>query len=124
MNEYFRGIADHYYPIDGCWLLVRDAWQRLYNLTDLPKFTDQFVTIKKASKVISEYKDYQVEQINQPEHGCMITAINGKRWHCGIYSTEQMPHHVIHVVGGKVKIETFHQFKQRFDSVEFYKCLQ
>ena len=124
MNEHFRNVPDGHYPINGCALLVRDAWIRLYNLTDLPKHADQFVTIQKASKLMNEYKGLLVEQINQPEHGCMVTTRQGKRWHCGIYSTEQMLHHVIHVVGGKVKIETFHQFKQRFDSVEFYKCLQ
>ena len=124
MNEYFRGIADHYYPSGCCALLVRDAWAMLYNLTDLPKHIDQFVTTQKADSLMNGYEGILVKQISQPEHGCMITTRQGKRWHCGIYSTEQMPHHVIHCVAGKVKIETFHQFKQRFDSVEFYKCLQ
>lgn len=124
MNNHFLSLPDGYYPVDGCALLVRDAWLLLYGLTDLPIHANRFVTMGEAGGLMSGYKGQLVEQIPQPEHGCMVTGVQGRSWHCGVYSTEQMPGHIIHTVSGKVKIEPLRQFKQRFDHLEFYKCLR
>lgn len=122
MNEYFLSLPNDHYPVDGCAMLARDAWQMLYGISELPTYSEQFVSTSRAFKLLGKYQGNLMEQISQPLHGCLVSTVQGKRWHCGIYSTEQMPHHVIHVVGGKVKIEPFHKFKQRFDSMEFFKC--
>lgn len=123
MNEYFLSLPDGHYPVDGCAMLARDAWQMLYGLKELPTYADQHISIAKAFKILGSFQSSLMTQISQPEHGCLVSTVQGKRWHCGIYSTEQLPGHVIHCVASKVKIEPFHKFKQRFDSVEFFKCL-
>ncbi|BDM64534.1 hypothetical protein NFHSH190041_19860 [Shewanella sp. NFH-SH190041] len=124
MITHFLSLPDDHYPAGGCAMLARDAWQMLYCISDLPLYIDQFVTVSKASGLMSSHQQSLMQQIEQPEHGCLITGVQGTHWHCGIYSTEQVPGYIIHAVGGKVKIEPLHKFKQRFDSVEFYKCLR
>lgn len=123
MNEYFLSLPAGYYPVDGCALLARDAWEMLYGLKNLPAYSEQFVSISRAFKLLGSYQGSLMAQIQEPKHGCLVSTIQGKRWHCGIYSNEQMPGHVIHVVGGTVKVEPLNKFKQRFDSLEFFECL-
>lgn len=121
MINHFRDLPPGHYPPDGCALLVRDAWQRLFNLSDLPIYADQFVTVDQANQYMESYQGALLEVITKPEHGSMVIATRGDHWHCGVYSTEQAPGYVIHALGRTVKIEPLTQFKRRFDAVEFYR---
>lgn len=121
MINHFRDLPPGHYPPDGCALLVRDAWQRLFNLSDLPVHADQFVTVEQANQHMESYQGALLEVITEPEHGSMVIATRGDHWHCGVYSTEQAPGYVIHALGRTVKIEPLTQFKRRFDAVEFYR---
>lgn len=121
MISHFRSLPAGHYPPDGCALLVRDAWQLLYQLEDLPIHANQFVTANEAGELMQGYQGQVLEPIAQPEHGCMVVACRGDYWHCGVYSTEQAPGYVIHTLGRTIKIEPLNQFRRRFDAVEYYR---
>lgn len=121
MIAYFKALPDGHFPIDGCALLVREAWQRLYQLENLPIHADRFVTPDLAAALIDDYQDNLVAPIAKPEHGCMVVASSQNKWHCGVFTTEQMPGYVIHTIGQVVKVESLNQFRRRFDTVEFYR---
>lgn len=121
MITHFRSLPAGHYPPDGCALLVRDAWQLLYQLEDLPIHANQFVTANEAGELMQGYQGQVLEPIAQPEHGCMVVASRGEHWHCGVYSTEQAPGYVIHTLGRTIKIEPLNQFRRRFDAVEYYR---
>ena len=122
MIDYFNQLPSGHYPVDGCALLVREWWQQCYQLNDLPLHHDRFVTARDAMRLMHRYQhNGLLQQIDAPQHNCMVVACRGQRWHCGVYSTEQAPGYVIHTLGGQVKIEPLHQFRQRFDAIEFYK---
>ncbi|EGQ7961197.1 hypothetical protein HRO21_002857 [Vibrio parahaemolyticus] len=121
MIDYFRSLPFGHFPVDGCVLLVREAWQRLYQLDELPVYTDRFVTPELAGDLMAGHQGQLVELIERPEHGCMVVASSERKWHCGVYTTEQMPGYVIHTLGQAIKIESLNQFRRRFNTVEFYR---
>ncbi len=120
MIAHFRSLPNGHYPPDGCALLVRDAWKRLYQLENLPEHANQFVTTDEASTLMQGYQGEVLDPISQPEHGCMVVASRNDHWHCGVYTAEQSPGYVIHTLGQTIKIETLNQFRRRFDAVEYY----
>ncbi|HGF4939434.1 TPA: hypothetical protein ACF4E7_001662 [Vibrio parahaemolyticus] len=121
MIAYFKSLPDGHFPVDGCVLLVREAWQRFLHLENLPKHMDQFVTPDYAHELIDGYQGQLIEPIPKPEHLCMVAASGKGKWHGGVFSAEQMPGYVIHTLGCTVKIEPLNQFRRRFDTVEFYR---
>lgn len=120
MITYFKSLPDGHYPLDGCALLVRDAWQKYLHAENLPSHHNRFVTRKSAHAVIDQHATL-LDPIESPEHLCMIGASMGNDWHCGVYCAKQPPGIVIHVLGGKVKAEPLHQFRSRYDTLEFYR---
>lgn len=120
MIDYFRELPPGHYPPDGCALLVRDAWQRLYGHDGLPAHADQFVTVAGAGLHLAEYRGTLLVPLARPAHGCMVVATRAGSWHCGVFSTEQAPGYVIHTLGGRIRIESLTQFQRRFDAIEFY----
>lgn len=121
MIAYFRSLPDSHYPVDGCALLVRDAWHRLYHCDSLPVHANRYVTDDEAGTLLQGYEGQVLESISQPEHGCMVVTSRGGHWHCGVYTTEQAPGYVIHTLGRMVKIEPLNQFRRRFDTLEYYR---
>ncbi len=121
MIDYYRDLPIGHFPIDGCYLLVRDAWMRYLNAENLPEYASFISTAEQNNAVVKKHVGVLVTQIQQPEHLCAVVAENGSRWHCGIYCADQMPGLVIHTVDKRIKIETLTQFKQRFITVEYYK---
>ncbi|MDW2216201.1 hypothetical protein [Vibrio sp. 1982] len=121
MIAYFRSLPFGHFPVDGCVLLVREAWHRLYQLDDLPTYADRFVTPDQAQGLMDGHLGQLVEPIEKPSHGCMVVASSESKWHCGVFTTEQMPGYVIHTLGQAIKIEPLNAFRRRFDTVEFYR---
>ncbi|WP_228842849.1 hypothetical protein [Vibrio parahaemolyticus] len=121
MIEHFRDLPPAHYPPDGCALLVRDAWQRLYGSENLPSHANRAVTPTEASAMIALYLGHLLVPVDVPEHGDMVVAARHDAWHCGVYTTEQSPGFVIHTLGEVVRIEPLNLFKRRFDCVEFYR---
>ena len=120
MLSYYRACEAGRFPCDGCWLLVRDAWQRFFNAAHLPVFQNFTQTYPDANQLMQVECGIRLAKTLRPVHGAMVTGEEGGNWHCGIIYAPSAPAFVIHVQAGAIKVEPLVRFKARFSTVELF----